>query len=449
MVAQKAMRFGPSARRMLARMRPERARVAAVVALAVVGTALFAVGPRILGGATDLIFAGLFGRQLPAGSTRAQAVETVRASGDARLADMLAAMDDLVPGQGVDFEAVGRVLLLVLGLYVAASLLGWLQGYLVNDVVQGTVYRMRAEVEDKINRLPLGYFDRQPRGELPQPGDQRHRQRVAEPVPDPESAPRLATDGDRRGGDDALPLACPRIDRPRHDPGEHGPGGSGHEALAGAVRVAVAAHRRPQRAGRGGVHRARADPGVRPAARHGSAVRGREPGAVRGWLRGAVRLGADHADDDVHREPELRGDRGRRRAAGGDRHDEPGRGPGVHPVLAAVHASADPGGVDGQPAAVGGGFGRAGVRAARRRGGTRRPRLAGAPPSAAGPGRARGACPSATTRTPPLITDLSLLADPGHTVAIVGPTGGGQDDPRQSGDAGSTTSTRAGSPWTA
>ena len=166
MVAQKAMRFGPSAKRMLARMHPERAKVAAVVALAVVGTALFAVGPRILGGATDLIFAGLFGRQLPPGVTRTQAVDTVRASGDARLADMLAAMDDIVPGQGVDFEAVGRVLLLVLALYVAASLLGWLQGYLVNDVVQGTVYQMRAEVEDKINRLPLGYFDRQPRGEL-------------------------------------------------------------------------------------------------------------------------------------------------------------------------------------------------------------------------------------------------------------------------------------------
>ena len=131
-----------------------------------VSVALFAVGPRILGRATDLIFAGLFGKQLPAGVTQAQAVDTVRASGDARVADMLAAMDNIVPGQGIDFAAVGQVLLLVLALYVGGSLLSWLQGYLVNDVVQGTVYRMRAEVEDKINRLPLGYFDRQPRGEL-------------------------------------------------------------------------------------------------------------------------------------------------------------------------------------------------------------------------------------------------------------------------------------------
>ena len=165
-VGQKAMHFGPSAKRILARMRPERAKVTAVVVLAIVSVTLFAVGPRILGRATDLIFAGLFGKQLPAGVTVEQAVESVRATGATRVADMIAAMDNVVPGQGVDFGAVGQVLVLVLALYVVASVLGWLQGYLVNDVVQGTVYRMRAEVEEKINRLPLGYFDRQPRGEL-------------------------------------------------------------------------------------------------------------------------------------------------------------------------------------------------------------------------------------------------------------------------------------------
>ncbi len=165
-IGEKAMHFGPSARRVLARMRPERTKVIAVVILAVVSVTLFAVGPRILGQATDLIFAGLFGRQLPPGVTVEQAVESVRATGATRVADMIEAMDNVVPGEGVDFGAVGQVLVLVLALYVVASLLGWLQGYLVNDVVQGTVYRMRAEVEEKINRLPLGYFDRQPRGEL-------------------------------------------------------------------------------------------------------------------------------------------------------------------------------------------------------------------------------------------------------------------------------------------
>jgi ATP-binding cassette subfamily B protein len=76
---------------------------------------------------------------------------------------MLASMDLT---DGVDFSAVADVLLVVLVVYVAASLLGWLGGYLLNDVVQGTVLRMRSEVEDKVHRLPLGYFDRQPRGEL-------------------------------------------------------------------------------------------------------------------------------------------------------------------------------------------------------------------------------------------------------------------------------------------
>ena len=75
-------------------------------------------------------------------------------------------MDHITPGQGVDFAAVGDVLMLVLAVYAAASVLGWLQGLVLNRVVQNTVYRMRQDVEDKINRLPLNYFDRSPRGEL-------------------------------------------------------------------------------------------------------------------------------------------------------------------------------------------------------------------------------------------------------------------------------------------
>ena len=166
MVAQKAMRFGPSAMRMLRQMRPDRVKAGVVVTLAVLSVALSAVGPMILAQATDLIFAGVFGRQLSPDLTKAQAVESMRASGDAQVANMIAAMEDLVPGQGVDFSGVGQVLLLVLAVYAASSVLSWLQGYLLNDVVQGTVYRLRAKVQEKIHRLPLGYFDQQPRGEL-------------------------------------------------------------------------------------------------------------------------------------------------------------------------------------------------------------------------------------------------------------------------------------------
>ena len=165
MVGQKASHFLPSAKRLVGRLAPDRGRAIAVVVLAVVSVVLTAVGPRILGHATDLIFAGLIGGQLPAGTTKAEALEILRARGDDRFADMVASMD-VRPGQGVDFDAVAEVLLIVLGIYLAAAVLAWLQGYLLNDVVQGAVYRMRAEVEDKVNALPLGYFDRQPRGEL-------------------------------------------------------------------------------------------------------------------------------------------------------------------------------------------------------------------------------------------------------------------------------------------
>jgi len=166
MIGQKASTFRPSAKRLIGRMRPQRVKVGAVLALTVISVGISAVGPRILGRATDLIFAGLIGGKLPDTLTQEQAVAGLRAAGKDRQADMIASMKDLVPGQGVDFDAVGRVLLLVLAIYVVGSALAWFAGYLLNDVVQGTVLRMRAEVEDKVNRLPLEYFDKQPRGEL-------------------------------------------------------------------------------------------------------------------------------------------------------------------------------------------------------------------------------------------------------------------------------------------
>ena len=165
MIGQKASHFVPSAKRLLRRMRPERHRAYAVLALTVLSVAAMSVGPRVLGHATDLIFAGLIGGGLPAGLTKAEAVDGLRQQGEDQVASMVSAMD-VVPGQGVDFDAVARVLLLVLVIYVVGSLLAWLAGYLLNDVVQGTVRRMRAEVEDKVHALPLGYFDKQPRGEL-------------------------------------------------------------------------------------------------------------------------------------------------------------------------------------------------------------------------------------------------------------------------------------------
>ncbi len=165
MVGQKATNFKSSARRLLGRLRPERAKIGVIIVAAITSVGLSVAGPRVLGRATDIIFAGAVGKNLPAGMTKAQAIDAARAAGRGQIADLLGGID-LVPGQGIDFTALWHVLLLVLGLYVGSALLSYLQGWLLNDVVQGTVLRMRSAVEDKVNRLPLRYFDHQPRGEL-------------------------------------------------------------------------------------------------------------------------------------------------------------------------------------------------------------------------------------------------------------------------------------------
>ncbi|MCA0321373.1 MAG: ABC transporter ATP-binding protein/permease [Actinobacteria bacterium] len=163
---EKSQDFGPSARRLLGLMAPDKVLVWAAMAFALVSVALTALGPKILGRATDLIFSGLFSKQIPADVTQEQAVEGMRAQGETKLADMLAAMEHIRPGQGVDFTAVRNVLLLALALYAVSSLLSWTQARIIVRVVNTAVYRLRRDVEAKLGRLPLSYFDSQPRGEL-------------------------------------------------------------------------------------------------------------------------------------------------------------------------------------------------------------------------------------------------------------------------------------------
>ncbi|MEO3925227.1 ABC transporter ATP-binding protein [Micromonosporaceae bacterium B7E4] len=165
MPAEKSMNFGPSARRLLGLLRPHRLSLTAVILLAIVSVGLSVAGPKILGYATDVIFSGLIGKQLPAGTTAEQAAEGARAAGNDGFAELLLKMD-VIPGVGIDFEQLARILLLAVLLFLAASLLGWLQGYILNDAVQSTIRQLRSDVEAKLNRLPLPYFDGQPRGEL-------------------------------------------------------------------------------------------------------------------------------------------------------------------------------------------------------------------------------------------------------------------------------------------
>ena len=161
----KAADFGNSFRRLIGLLRPHAFAFAFVSLLGALSVLLTVIAPKVLGEATNLIFEGFISAQLPAGVTQAQAVEQLRSTGQDDLANMLSAMR-ITPGQGVDFTALGRILMIVLMLYFAAAILSWLQGYVINVIMVRTMWRLRESVEAKINRMPLSYFDRVQRGEL-------------------------------------------------------------------------------------------------------------------------------------------------------------------------------------------------------------------------------------------------------------------------------------------
>ncbi|WP_051094119.1 MULTISPECIES: ABC transporter ATP-binding protein [unclassified Streptomyces] len=161
----KSMDFKGSGKRLLAQMRPERGIIAVALLLGVLSVALTAIGPKVLGRATDLLMAGIVGRHLPEGLTRAQAAEFLRAHGQGGLADLVAGMP-VDPGPHTDFGAVGTVLLWVVLIYAGSALFGFVQARIATRVVQRTVFRLREQVEEKLARLPLSYFDRQQRGEV-------------------------------------------------------------------------------------------------------------------------------------------------------------------------------------------------------------------------------------------------------------------------------------------
>ncbi len=163
--AQRSLDFKGSGKRLLAQLAQDRAKLWGMV-LAVVGSVACAVvGPKILGDATDLVFAGIVGREMPAGVTKQQALDAMRARGDEGMADMLSGTD-FTPGRGIDFGAVGVVAVWALVVFTLAGLLMLVATRLSNHVMNGTLYRMREELQAKLSRLPLSYFDQQKRGEV-------------------------------------------------------------------------------------------------------------------------------------------------------------------------------------------------------------------------------------------------------------------------------------------
>jgi ATP-binding cassette subfamily B protein len=152
-------------RRLLARLRPEWPRLAVVAVLGVIAVAFTVSGPYILGNAMNVLFEGVIGKSLPSGMTEAQVVAALRARGEGQLADMIAAMH-VIPGTGVDFGYFGQLLGLAALAYGLGAVFTWGQGYLMAGIAQRTVYGLRREVEEKLARLPLRYFDSHSHGDV-------------------------------------------------------------------------------------------------------------------------------------------------------------------------------------------------------------------------------------------------------------------------------------------
>ncbi|AGZ44947.1 putative ABC transporter ATPase and permease protein [Actinoplanes friuliensis DSM 7358] len=165
MPTEKLQDFKGSTKRLLKMLKPQRMLVALVTLLGIASVTLSVIGPKLLGHATDIIFDGIVGKGLPAGVSKAEIIARLRAEGQTNRADMLASMD-VIPGQGIDFTRLQHVLLWVLVIYLFAWVFGVFQGRLTATVVQRVVFRLRNQVEEKLSRLPLSYFDQQPRGEV-------------------------------------------------------------------------------------------------------------------------------------------------------------------------------------------------------------------------------------------------------------------------------------------
>ena len=167
---ERARNFTGTWRRLISELRPEMRRIALVVALTVIAVVLSVAAPKILARATNILFEGVMGSMLaragvPEGTTGDRLARMLRAGGRDDYADMVSAYD-VVVGRGLDGRALMVVLLQTLGVYLLSAVLLWIQGRVLAGVVQRTGRRLRAEVEAKLDRVPLSYIDRGSRGDM-------------------------------------------------------------------------------------------------------------------------------------------------------------------------------------------------------------------------------------------------------------------------------------------
>ena len=152
-------------RRLVGRLHPERFKLLSAIGLGITSVAFMVSGPWILGRAMNLLFDGLVSQRLPLGTTKAEAIALLRAHGQDQVARMIASMD-VTPGVGVNMTGLGRVLGVAALVYVLGSLFTYAQGFVMAGVAQRSMFALRRDVEDKLSRLPLRYFDSHSHGDI-------------------------------------------------------------------------------------------------------------------------------------------------------------------------------------------------------------------------------------------------------------------------------------------
>ncbi|MGG0238080.1 ABC transporter ATP-binding protein [Bacillus rhizoplanae] len=133
---EKAKNFKGTMNKLLQYLKPYKLSIMIVIIFAI-GSAAFAIaGPKILGKATTKLFEGLVSKVTGA------------------------------PGAAIDFTYIGNIVVILLGLYIASAVFGIIQGYIISGVAQKVSYNFRKEIDEKINRMPLNYFDKTTHGEV-------------------------------------------------------------------------------------------------------------------------------------------------------------------------------------------------------------------------------------------------------------------------------------------
>ncbi|MGE8203578.1 ABC transporter ATP-binding protein [Heyndrickxia sp. NPDC080065] len=135
MAGQKAKDFKGTFRRLLSYLKPLRKQLIAVFFAAIMSTIFTIAGPKIMGNAITEVFKGAYAKITK------------------------------VPGAAIDFDKIGQLLLFLAGLYVISSIFTYIQQYIMSSVAQKTVYRLREDVNAKLEKLPLKYYDGRPHGE--------------------------------------------------------------------------------------------------------------------------------------------------------------------------------------------------------------------------------------------------------------------------------------------